>query len=246
MTATVTTTVSEGDGATEETSATGDPNLPSNEDLQAYVEATTSDTVGEIEDSLRFTAKGSLAHAYATYLVGNSTAVISSGDAGLMEQATVTPIENGFEACYPSEPNDCNEYTDFEGENGLIVDHKVNGEPLRGNVIVGDGKPQQAGNLGTIELVAARVNSEGNLFVVLNVRSASQPVQVGWGSSSYRNKDGRQVESEGSGVFGPLELGPDSLGTVRVAYANSDLGGTLTFPLFADDFYNEQAVTFQL
>jgi hypothetical protein len=229
----------------EEPTPTADPDLPSDDDLQAFVEAITSTNTAGVEDAFELTAEGSLAHAYVTYLAGNVTALVSGGDSGMLEQVTVTGIDDGFKACTPSAPNDCDEFTNFEGQDGLIVDLAVNGKPLRGNIVVGDGKPVRAGDLGTIELVAARVNRDGNLFVVLDVRSAAQPVQVGWGSSSYRNENGRQVEADGR-VFGPLELGPDSLGTVLVSYLGSELGGVLTFPLFADDFSNEQAVTFHL
>ena len=217
-----------------------DPDLPFHGDVRAFVEAITSNNTASIDNAFDLTIEGSLAHAYAIYL-----AIVSGSEFGTQEQAAVTSIDGGFKACYPSAPDDCDEFTNFDGFDGLIVDLAVNGEPLRGNILIGHDKPQRAGGLGTIELVAARVTTDGNLFVVLKVRSAAHRIQTASASSLHRNSDGRQIEANGS-LFGPSELGPRSSGTVLISYPGSELGGTLTFPLYADDLSVEQAVTIQL
>lgn len=105
---------------------TEDPNLPSNEDIEALITAFASGSVSDLEAAKELVLEGSHAAGYLTYYLHNTNAQIDAGMSGWIEPSELRELDNGFESCDTSDGERvCASYTDFEGQDGLVTNFMV-------------------------------------------------------------------------------------------------------------------------
>ena len=231
---------SDPDDETPEVEDDADSDLPSDDDIEAYVKAISERELGALEDALALAEPGSVAEAYVIYSIAVVDAALAAGFSQEdLAADDLNDIDGGWRIC--DEPDDCNDVTDFEGRPGKIVNYLVDGEEITDRIIVGTGEPVPAGDFGTVTLRAAyELADEETMVVVVDVTSGDGPIEVADYNSSYRGTDGRQYTPSDS--FGGDEFGANSTTTVALPFPSAELGGDVTLELQNED-YDSQTST---
>lgn len=221
-------------------SEVANPNLPSDADVKSLIEALASSDIVELKAALPRTKRGSVARGYLRYLIHGSKALIDGG-APADQPSTVKETSDGYKMCSQgSAQTSCYTYTDFEGDQGKIVDFKVNDKPLGPRLLMGNGKPTSGTNGLQGTFVAAFEASNGRYLIVgfqLRTRDSAFVTDV-----TYRNRDGRQTAS--AGISGPSELGNDSLANFQAVFPGAKLGGVMTVKMYGETSASEYVVSF--
>lgn len=213
-----------------------EPDLPSDDDVRAYVDAVASSNVATFEKAMKLTKTGSLAEAYLTYEIASENANIDGGYPTSSTLVGITSKKGGYQACYTGDAADpvCFLYTDVEGSDGKIVDFTINGLELENRISVGNGTfvPGTAygvsGKFATSYVTAA----DNNLIITFQLHTTAVPVSII--SATYRSPDGRQ--SQAANIAGPYDLAPRSLANFSAMFPGAKPGGTVTL-----SFYRENA-----
>lgn len=230
----------EAPGAT--TSESVDPALPSNEDLNRYFEAIASQDVGQLKKASALAGRGSIAEAFLGYQVALLNALVDGGAGGQLQPEELSETDDGFESC-PADGSDCTEFANIEGRDGKIVNFTVNGKDIAPRLAAGDGRPVQAGGLGSATfLYSYQATSSDQLFVLLQVASKGEPITAAGYESTYRSSAGRQ--STASDMMGPTDLGAESKATLALIFPGARPGGDVSLSFYSSDFMNEEVVTF--
>jgi hypothetical protein len=217
-----------------------DTDLPSDDDIEAYFNAVSTYDVGDLKHAMKLSEPGSIAEAYAGYFLGAANASIDGG----YPLAGDLPIkvDGGYKACTGKGEDACVTWADVEGRDGKIVNFTINGKELGPRISAGTGKSVDAGSLGQVKLLYAYQSVQsGGMFVVAEVRSGAAPITIGSYQATYRSREGRQ--STAAETTGPTELAAKSLATIVLSFPNAEPGGTVTIPMFSEDFMTDgQAV----
>lgn len=216
-----TSSTTETSESTEE--AAGSEDLPTDEDLQVFVEAIASNDVAAAEDARSLAVEGSVADAYLTYQAHVAQALVDAGMANMASE-TVESTDEGFEICLESEPEDCSTFADFAGSDGKVQNFTVDGKSLDDRLIVSDGSPV-VGDQGAevTPVVAYKAASNDTLTVGFDLASSESPIMHN--TVSYRGPDGRQSDSSNS--VGAFDLGADSMASQVESFPGAELGGEL-------------------
>lgn len=232
-------TVSAVETPSEESS---DPDLPTNEDLELFVEAIASDKVASLEAAQAVTQEGSAAAGYLEYYTHNVNAQIDAGLYSSDLAGKIKPLENGFEVCYPGEEH-CAEYTDFEGKNGKIVDFHVAEQAVSERLVMGDGQNAETFGGAEVEFIAAYMNaSNSHLIVSYNLYTGDEELDIPL--ITYRSADGRQSESETH--YGMFSLSPDSKSSYVAFFPGASLGGEVHLDFYSYETYQDDVVIFEV
>lgn len=215
-----------------EEEASADPDLPSDEDLEAYAAAIASQSVSDLEAAEDLVVDGSPAANYLAYYTHLRNASIDSGGV-TPEPATMDDLEHGFELCFSDlGETSCTTYTDFKGREGKITDFLVQDQELSQRLVSGDGERAAGPNGAEVEFVAAYLNADDtHLIYTFTVRSGSEPMYSPM--LSYRNPDGRQTNSEY--VEGAWELPADSYSSYVGLLPAGELGGEAIIELWPEE-----------
>lgn len=212
---------------------TKDPDLPSNEDIETFMEAIASNSSSELSSASDLVLEDSPAADYLTYYSHNVDAQIDAGLSGLQEASDIEEEENGLKTC-TTEAGDrqCTSYTDFEGKEGLITDFQVQGRDLADRLTVGSGETISGPGGSEIEFVAAYMNAyDTHLLVAFNLTSGSTETDLS--TISYRAEDGRQSQAEEH--YGSWGLAPDSMSSYIAAFPGATLGGEAHIEIWTEN-----------
>lgn len=236
--------------ATEETDPTvdaaseepADPDLPSNEDLEKYVKAIASEKVATLQEAKPLVEEGSAAAGYLEYLTHSVNAQIDGGVYVSDVAGKAKPIDGGFEVCYLGE-EDCNEYTNFVGEEGKIVDFDVSDKPVSQRLVMGDNQIDETFGGATVELVAAYMNAaNSHLIISYNLQTGNEELDMPL--STYRSADGRQSQSEMD--YGMYTLAPDSKSSYVAYFPGASLDGEVHLDFYSSVNFQEDTIIFEI
>ena len=220
-------TTTDGTGSQTETAGSG---LPSEDDVEAYFQAAAMYDVVALDRAVELAEEGSVAEAYATYLLGYANAAMDGGVP--LSGSLVDRTADGYGSC---DGGDCVTWGNIEGRDGKLVDFTVNGESLEERITAGIGERVAAGELAHVTMLSAYQSvTSGDLHVVAEVRSGDAPIKIGLYEATYRSPEGR--ESKAAEFVGPPSLAPGSMATVVVSFPNAAVGGVATVPVFSNDF----------
>lgn len=218
---------------------TSDPDLPSDDDIQAFMETIANQDPSELEAAQEYVVEGSPADDYLLYSAHNADSAIDGGITG-EPNVEVNPIEGGFEICDTFQGEEtCAAYTDFVGESGKIYSFNAGGSPLEEKLTVGSGTEIEGPGGSSVELVAAYENAYGtHLFVAYKLRSGTQDLD--FPMVSYRGADGRQSQVES--LQGGTSLAPESMSHYTAAFPGAELGGELLLDIYGPDVQGGETV----
>lgn len=232
-------TVDNGPSPTASGEAEGGTDLPSDEEVEAYFDAVSTYDIDDLELAMELSEPGSIAEAYAGYILASANSAIDGGVP--LEGEEPRKVTGGYESCPPEDPESCATWTDIEGRDGRIVKFRVNGEDIGDRLAAGNGQSVQAGSLARAELLYAYRSVQSDaLFVLVRIESGEAPITVATYEGTYRAPEGRQSQS--SQNSGPTELMGDSSATVALVFPGAEVGGTTAFPIYSDDFMTERVV----
>lgn len=219
-----------------------DPDLPTNEDLELFVEAIASDKIANLEAAQSVVQEGSAAAGYLEYYIHNVNAQIDAGLYSSDLTGNVKPLETGFEVCYPGEEQ-CAEYTSFEGKDGKIVDFHVSEQAVSDRIVVGDHQTAETIGGAQVEFISAYMNaSNSHLIVSYNLSTGNEELNMPL--IAYRSADGRQSESETH--YGMYSLSPDSKSSYVAFFPGASLGGEVHLEFFSNESYQNDTVVFEV
>lgn len=224
----------------EPTEEEQEPDLPSDGEIQEYVEAIASGDVGDLNDAVDLTIEKSPAADYLRYFTHQVNAQI---DAGLRNPADerVNQVEEGFEICTSLNGEEtCNAYTHFTGEAGAIYGFEVEGTAVEDRLLMGSGEPVEGPRGSSVELVAAYLNAAGTHTVIgYEFRSGDVSMSMPW--PSFRSPEGRQSQAEDH--LGTLHLAADSMSHYAAWFPVSELGGELHVEIIDEEGYHRDELT---
>ncbi|MCW2794023.1 MAG: hypothetical protein JWO76_3121 [Nocardioides sp.] len=231
-----------GEASTPEVSE--EPDLPSDNDVRAYIDAVASSNVATLERAMKLTKKGSLAEAYLIYQVTGENANIDGGYPTVSDLVGVTSKKGGYQACYAGDAADpvCYLYADIEGADGKIVDFTINGLQLEKRISVGNGTFVSgtaygvSGKFATSYVTAA----DNNLLITFQLRTTADPVSII--SATYRSPDGRQ--SQAANIAGPYDLAPRSIANFSAMFPGAKPGGTMALSYYRENA-SDASLTFK-
>ena len=217
----------------------GESGAPSNDTVEAFIDALASRDPDELADAMDLVVPGSYAEAMVTYYIAITDAVIGAGYdiedlAGETEE-----IDGGYRICNDSSDKDtCAEITDIVGRDELVSGFKIDGEDRTDKLVVGSGESIPAEALADVTLRAAgEQTTPDRLNVVIDVTSGAQPISISAYSATYRTPEGRQVQVSSDASFvGSTELQADSTTTVLLVFQNAAIGGDVTLELVSEDY----------
>lgn len=215
----------------ESPSPSADPDLPTDEDLQAFVTAIASGSASELESAQELVVEDSPAADYLTYYLHITNAQLDAG-VPAADTASVESVEDGFELC-DSAPGEsvCSPYTDFQGKEGKISDFQIQGRDISERLLSGTGETVEGPNGSEVEFISAYRNADDtHLIYAYTVRSGSTAMYMP--QLSYRNPDGRQTNPELED--GAWELAPDSYSSYVAWLPAGELGGDATVELLPE------------
>lgn len=216
-----------------------DPDLPSNEDLESFVEAMGSASPDDIRAAEDIVVPGSPAQGYLRHLEHLSEA---DRDAGYTsgETATITAVDDGFEMCLPQEDDCVGVFRDFVGEDGQIYSFNIDDRAMDDVIVMGDGSVIDGPNGTEIEFITAYENAAGtHLIFNYMLRSGSTGLMAPHGS--YRSPSGRQSQTEMTN--GAWELSPDSMSHYSAIIPGGEIGGEMHLNIIDSDGYELSTVT---
>ncbi|MDS2171336.1 hypothetical protein Q7C18_01320 [Nesterenkonia sp. CL21] len=215
-----------------------DPDLPSEDQLQEFVDAIAASTPSALRDAADLVMPDSPAADYLTYYTHNIEASI---DAGLTEDGgESSDIEDGYEACatYDGETS-CTAYTESTGRDGQIYSFLVEGREIEDRLIVGSGESVETLGGSTVEFIAAYLNAnDTHLLVAYELHTGDARLQMPL--TSYRGPSGRQSQSDGD--WGARSLSPDSMSHYVASFPSAELGGELHLELVDEDGWDMETV----
>jgi hypothetical protein len=225
------------DGADETVASTTTPIVDDpSAGAEAYMRAFSTNDPTEMQAMIRQSEPGSPARAYAIHQQA-SVAAFPQQD----PPDTVSVNEDTIDL--EATPNEGEPYTttygDFEvdPDSGRLVSFSVNGESLDGRIVVG-GQPVSSNGVTVTPVSAYRTVTGDVLNVNVEVANGTDgPFSAGAGNSSYVNADGSQVQTTYWG--GPNDVQAGANAAFSIDFERSDLGGTLFYSGFLDDFRTE-------
>lgn len=217
-----------------------DPELPSNEELEAYVTAIASDKISTLQEAQSLVQADSPAAGYLKYYTHLIEAQIDAGLYSSDVSSTVEEIEAGFRICREElEEYVCSAYTDFEGKDGSLVNFQLEGRNLSDRLVVGSGETVEGLAGSEFEFIAAYMNSvDSHLIVSYNLSSGDTGQEMPL--ITYRSEDGRQSQSEFH--YGMWSLAPESKSSYVAFFPNAALGGEVLLDVWEDEPYEEKTV----
>lgn len=216
-----------------------DPDLPSDEDLEAYVVAMGSSAPNDVREAESLVVPGSPAEAYLRH-VEHLYEADRDGGFSSNETARVTEVDEGFEMCMPSEDECVGVFQDFVGDEGLIYTFSIDDRPMEDVIVMGDGSVIDGPEGSEIEFVTAYENANGtHLIFSYILRSGSTPLMAPFGS--YRSPSGRQSQSELTS--GAWELSPDSMSHYTDFIPGAEVGGEMHLEITDAEGYPLSTVT---
>lgn len=213
-----------------------DPDLPSDEDIESFIQALATSTVSDLEAARELVAEDSAAADYLVYYRHLEEAAI---DGGFSNDAAdqINDIEDGFEVCatFEGEEN-CTTFTEFVGDDGQITDFRVQDRDLSDRLAMGSGEEVSGPGGSSFKLVAAYRNAaDTHLFVNFEMRSGKQALDLP--IASYRGAEGRQSSAES--YTGSSSLAPDSMSHYVVVFPGAEPGGELLLEVYGETFGSE-------
>ena len=217
-----------------------DPDLPSNEDLELFVEAIASEKVVTLEGAQSLVIEESPAAGYLKYFTHNVNATIDAGLYTSEASNNVKEIDNGFEICHTEgQEKVCTAYTEFQGEDGLIVDFQIEGRAASERLSMGTGELVEGVGGSTAEFIAAYMNAaDTHLIIAYDLHSGASGLEAP--SMSYRSEDGRQSQSEDH--YGAWNLNPDSKSHYVATFPEASLGGDALLDLWLSETFEQGTV----
>lgn len=221
------------------TEPTSDPDLPSDDDIQGFVETIAGWELSDLEQARDAVVEGSPAADYLTYAIHSENSRIDAGNPNDRD-ADVNSVEGGFEICEEFEGEEtCASYADFIGESGKIQSFSIEGTPVDERLLMGAGTEVEGPAGSSVEFVAAYENASGtHLFVSFELRSGDRALD--YPSASYRSTEGRQ--SQADGTQGSLSLAPESMSHYMASFPGAELGGELLLDLYGPEVQGEETV----
>lgn len=219
---------------------TADPEMPTNDELLAFVEAIASEKTASLEEAESLVQEESPAAGYLKYYAHNINAQIDAGIYFSDVSSTVEEVDGGFSSCSDVlGEKECIEYTEFEGKDGLLVNFEVEGRNLEDRLVMGSGEavPGVAGS--ELEFISAYMNaSDSHLIVSYDMTSGGSGLEMP--AISYRGEDGRQSQAEEH--YGSWSLAPDSKSSYVAYFPNASLGGEIHVEMWTSDVYEDMTV----
>lgn len=224
----------------EPTEEEQEPDLPSDEEIQEYVEAIASDTISDLDSAADLTVEASPAANYLRYFTHQVNAQIDGGFRDHSDRA-VNEVDDGLEICNSFDGEEtCTAYTHFTGEAGAIYSFEVEGTAVEDRLLMSSGEPVEGPRGSSVELVAAYLNAAGTHTVVAyELRSGDLGMSMPW--PSFRSPEGRQSQAEDQ--FGTISLAPDSMSHYAAWFPVSELGGDLHVEIIDDEGYQRAELT---
>jgi len=133
-------------------------------------------------------------------------------------------------------------FSHFRIKDGKLANFKIDGNPIR-NRLAAPTPPVAVGPVEVTLLAAYRTVSDEQLTVVFEV-AASEPVTVADYEATYVDFTGRQVSAVTVGGSTNVRAGA-RLATV-VTFPQADVGGSVEFPVYSEDFASTWDVTLQI
>ena len=204
------------------------------EAIEPYVDAIASQDATQQRDAAKAAMHGSLAAAYATHQANVAEAALDGGYE-VSSPGDVTDQGDGFKACYTDdEGSPCYVYDAFKlSPAGKVASFTIDGKPLAGRLVVGDGAAKTSA-LGNVTLLSAYTTQTGALSVATKIRTKGEPIYIHDAAARYRAPDGRQ---RGQNMLtGPSEIGSDSTALVVFSFQGPiGFGGAMTVELNQKD-----------
>lgn len=213
---------------------------PSSGDLKAYFEDLASEDPATMDGARKLAAPGSVAQAYAIHQIAATNAFLDGGTPA--DKQVLTSINGGFKNCQTDITNGdapCTTFTKLSSTAGKISSFAVGGQDISKRISLGDGKTTAVGGLGDAKFISSYVTSANALWVIFEVHSKSQTLEINTTSFKYRAPDGRQSTASSDTFGGPTELQGDSKATIIAIFDKAAPGGEVTMD-FSDKDYNTE------
>lgn len=213
-------------------------------DIEAYFDALASWDPAKAKRAAGMAAPHSDAWAYATYVGADAQTQIDGGKPP--KPFVVTRTDSGLKACprKVSAAHPCAMITRIRTMKGRVSSFSVDGEGLRGRLLIGTGALKQVGPLGTAKLLAAYQRRE-SLVAVFELSSESEGFFLST-DTHYLSVDGRQTNATDGGWAGPRGLAEGVKANKLMSFRNAKLGGTIVLDAFADNAAEVANVSFDL
>ena len=137
----------------------------------------------------------------------------------------------------------CFVYSNFEVEDGRLVNFYAGKTSLEGRLALGEGEVSPIAELGTAEYRASYVTISGDLVIILEITSKIETLNIPSYDATYVSSSGRRA-IQVSNVDGPFELKRDRVANVAFGFSGGELGGVLELKFYGED-YNEIDVAIQ-
>lgn len=215
--------VSEGDASAsvvdDTESASTAPRGPSQEDLDRFFDSVASAEPERLQKALAMTADGSNAEAWLRMYRARSLASQQAGEP--WTAANVTTTGQRYKLC---RKNDCDVFG-VKARGDRIADLTINGNGLKGRIILGSRKPYPVEGLVTLRLIGSyKLISTGDLVIAVEA-VAHADVTLGWTSDAYVGPDG--VQGSPSATTGTSTLRNGATGTYVYTIPDAKIGGDL-------------------
>lgn len=218
------------------------------ETVEGYFTALSDVKPEQQLEATKYSAPGSLAEAYALEQSAHTQARLDGGNldtAGgelFFERDEVHLCPPGTDAPRDERELFCSVYSEFEVQEGRLVNFHAGESSLEGRLAIGDGEVSLIGELGTAEYLASYVTISGDLVVILEITSQIDTLTIPSYDATYLSSSGRGIEV--SYTDGPFELKRDRVANVAFAFSGGELGGVLELEFYDEDF-NEISVAIQ-
>lgn len=216
------------------------------ETVQGYFAPLGAYAPAEKKAASEFAATDSMAAMYAVEQIAHAQARQDGGTLDAVGQELVIEGDSvflcveGFDAKDASKDEYCAEYSNLSfDENDKIVSFDVGGKPLEGRLALGDSPAVPIAKVGSVKYLSSYVTLAGELVVIVEVTSNSDPLMIASYEATYLAEDGRPSAVKISDA--PNELKSGRVANVALSFPNVGLGGTLELK-FMDADYNNYSV----
>ena len=206
---------------------------PSAQSTPAPVGTVSTPGDSAAREALQYAAEHSVAHLYLRHQANLFEAGLDGGMH--VGESSVDEIDGGYEMC--DVIDECNKFTGFVIDDGLVTDLRVNGQDPGPRMAVGDGTTVESRGVTATFLTAYRSIAGESLFVAIELSTGEVNAELYVYSATYRAPDGRQRQA--ADVLGPFEVGAQSTATVAMAFPAAEPGGTVTLEGIVDDDYDK-------
>ena len=231
---------------TEKPTTTRPKNEP-DKNVVSWVKAAIAGDPKVAETGLPLSAPGSPAFAYMTFQVVRDRAEQQSTRGISSSYSSTTQDDGSIKVC--DDKKNCFTYDDFVVDaQGLVSTMTVEGNPLDGRAVVGNGQVNTLSDGATLTFVAAIQGNTADVALVaveVVAGSGELTLQVPSGTS-YIDPDGSQRNASFDSTVPSLKVSPGAKVDVIVVFPGAAIGGTMTIGACTNGFRDCSPSTFQI